>query len=110
MGDERARRVGQNEGLYRQVNERIRDMSERAPVPEELSVICECGDLECVDQVTVSSEVYARVRSHPDQFVVKQGHELLDVEQPIEGSRDFSVVQKHEGEPKRVAEETYGRR
>jgi hypothetical protein len=110
MGDDRARRVSQNEALYRQVNERIRDMDARSPVPEELSVICECGDLECVDQVSVSSNTYERARENPAHFIVKRGHDALDVERPIDGGRDFSIVEKHAGEPKRVAEEMYPRR
>ena len=107
MNDERARRVGHNEALYRQVNERIEELNEAfARLTDQFLVVCECGDLGCMDQISVSREAYERVRANPDRFILKRGHEKPDVEAAGEDRGDHVVVEKHAGVPRRIAEET----
>ena len=107
MSDERTRRVGQNEALYRQVNERIEGLNEAfGTMLDDFRVVCECGNLECMEQISVSREAYERIRANPHWFFVKPGHETPDVEHPIEEHGDYVLVQKLEGEPRRVAERT----
>jgi hypothetical protein len=107
MGDERARRVGHNEALFRQVNERIEDLSEAFATPSEtFAVVCECGDLGCTDHIDVPPAVYERTRQNPTRFVVKAGHEVRDVERVVEADDDNCVVEKDAPEAERVAEET----
>ena len=54
----------------------------------------------------ISPEAYARIRASPDRFVLKHGHEASDVEQPVEDHGEYIVIEKREGEPTRIAEET----
>jgi hypothetical protein len=107
MTDERARRVGANEALFRQVNERIEGLNETfATVTDDFEVICECENLWCIEQIRVSRAVYEQTRARSDRFIVKPGHETEGVEFIIESCQQFVIVEKRAGERKRVAEET----
>lgn len=103
--DERARRVGKNEGVFREVNEQIESLN-RAMVAigvQTMHVVCECGDLTCIEQLVVQVTDYERIRSEPTRFIVAPGHELPDVEEVVEKTEGYYVVRKHEGDPARVA-------
>jgi hypothetical protein len=103
---ERERRIGQNEALFRTVNEEIqrlnRGMAELSD--ETLHIVCECGKLECSLQLVVPIVDYERVRADARLFFVKAGHELPDVETVVEETSRFSVVRKDAGEPAAIAE------
>ena len=104
MSDDRTRRVGDNEALYRAVNERIEGLNEAfGMVAETMTVVCECGDIECAQQIQVSIPEYEHVRSDPTLFVVVPGHEVEDVEDVVEDAGRFHVVRKHPGKPARLA-------
>jgi hypothetical protein len=105
--DERARRVGRNEALFRDVNERIQGLHNVfATVDETIGVVCECGELTCVDQIHVSIADYEHIRAESELFVIVPGHEKPDVEEVVERSSEYIVVRKLPGEPERIAEET----
>lgn len=105
--DERARRVGHNEALYRQVNERIEELNEAFDaITGDFAVICECGDLDCTEQISVSRDAYERTRANPARFLVRPGHEEPEVEQVVARDGDYVVVEKTPPEAVRVAEET----
>ena len=107
LTDERTERVGRNEALYRQVNERIQDLNEAfSPMTGDFSVVCECGDLHCTEQLRMSPHEYERVRANPTLFILKPGHEQPDVEQAIKKHDGFIVVEKLGGPPTRIAEQT----
>jgi hypothetical protein len=107
MNDERARRIGHNEALYRLVNEQIEDVNEAfGAITNDFTVICECGDLDCQEQVSVTKEAYEQVRADPAAFILKPGHQMEDVEDVIETNDDYVVVGKRPGTPERVAAET----
>ena len=102
--DERARRVGENEAVYRAVNERIRGLNESfGPGSEPLRIICECGDLTCADRLEVPPAEYERVRADPTLFFVVDGHEIPDLEDVVERADGYTLVCKHRGEPALVA-------
>jgi hypothetical protein len=106
MSDERARRVGLNEGLFRQVNEQIESLNERFGEPDTMSVVCECGDGQCTERIEISLGDYERVREDPLLFVILPGHEIPDVESIVEHADGWDVVRKYNGEAVRVAENT----
>jgi hypothetical protein len=102
--DERARRIGENEALYRSINEKIEDLNASfGMVAESMAVVCECGQLECTQQIELPIPTYERVRSDPTLFVVLPGHELPDVETVVEKDSDFHVVRKDPGGPAELA-------
>ena len=111
MNDSRTRRIGHNDALYRQVNERIEDLNEAFDsVSGGFSIVCECGDLHCMEQIRVPRELYQRTRENPARFILKPGHEAQDVEYVVEEGSEYVVVEKKPGAARRFAEETEPRR
>lgn len=104
---ERERRVGLNEAVFRQVNERIEGLNEAfGAITETMQVICECGDASCIEQITISFPDYEELRRDPTRFAVVPGHEDERFERVVERHGDYDVVEKDEGEPARLAERT----
>ena len=88
-------RAGRNEALFREVNENIAKLEERLPsVSETFPVICECARADCTTQLEISMSEYARVRQHPDRFILARGHEEPSVEQVVEEHPEYVVVEK----------------
>jgi hypothetical protein len=105
--NERERRVGLNEAVFRQVNERIRDLSQGLGHEDRrLELVCECGDASCDEKVTVEPDEYERVRSDSKNFIVYKGHVDTAVEEVIDSRRGYDVVRKLAGEAAKVAEQT----
>jgi hypothetical protein len=104
--DERAKRIGENEVLYRSVNERIESLSAAfGAITETMTVICECGNGSCAEQIHVAIADYERIRAHATHFIVVPGHEIPDVEDVIERHDGYDVVRKVEGEAVKLARE-----
>jgi hypothetical protein len=96
--EERERRIGRNEALFREVNERIERVSQALRVePERLRILCECGDESCFEQIEVSLPEYEEVRANSSLFFVRPGHEHAEVEEVVEEREDYNVVRKNEG-------------
>jgi hypothetical protein len=103
--DERERRIGLNEAMFRQVNESVRDISADYEVPE-FEIVCECGDLNCTDRIQVTHAAYEALRSESHQFAVIPGHEIPDVETVIADESAYYVVRKDAQEARVLAERT----
>jgi hypothetical protein len=102
--DARQERIGKNEVLFRQVNERLREVAESfSLVAERAEFICECGKSDCMEPVQLTLSDYERVRSNPRWFFVRRGHEARDLERVIEEHEDWDLVEKHPGEPTALA-------
>jgi hypothetical protein len=99
----REERVARNEALFREVNERIRQVNEDAPAAAETSFVCECGDPECTVPVSLTLVEYEEVRSDPTHFAVLPGHVVADVEVVIARNDRFAVVRKNEPQAARIA-------
>lgn len=105
--DERGARITQNEALYREVNERLKELGTSfSLVSETTDFVCECGLLSCVEPISMTLESYEHVRSEPHWFAVKEGHEIPDVETVVERHDGWSLVEKHLGGPAELAAET----
>lgn len=104
MTDDRIRRVGENEALYRLVNERIKALSP-GTATGEFGVVCECATLACKTQIMITPEVYEQTRARSDHFIVLRGHQLDDIETVIEDHESFFVIEKTPEEARRIAEE-----
>jgi AraC-like DNA-binding protein len=104
--DERARRIGMNEALFREVNDRIEDVAETFGLDRPLDLVCECGDAGCTDRIPIARDEYEALRADPRMFAVSPGHEAPDVESVVDRRQRYDVVQKREGEPAGLAEAT----
>jgi hypothetical protein len=108
VSDERARRVGINEGVFRAVNERLEELADQAGLSERhpLDLVCECGSIECAQRIEMTRDAYEALRQDPVRFAVVPGHELPDVEEVIARSGGYFVVQKRAGEAAKFARQT----
>jgi hypothetical protein len=102
--DERKTRIGRNEVLFREINERLNDLQASFDVfSERGDFVCECGDVSCSEQITMSLGEYEQLREDPELFAVKPGHEIAEVETVVEKRVGYNVVRKSEGGPAEVA-------
>ena len=103
--DDRERRVIRNEALFREVNERIEDVSAEASPSEFIDFVCECGEEVCIETVQLSREEYEQLRSVSDHFALKPGHQHPDFERVIDRCDRYIVVDKV-GQAEDVADRT----
>ena len=103
----RAERIGMNEAVFRDVNERIQDVASAFDLTSEpLDLICECGDASCVARISLTRPEYEQLRADPELFAVASGHVAPDVEELVENRSGYDVVRKHEGVPAEIAQKT----
>jgi hypothetical protein len=108
MGTGYAVRTGENEALFREVNERLKDR--RRDDSEWVSPsqwICECAEETCTERIEMSPSEYEQLRSEPTHFAVvpTEEHVTSDVERIVEKRDGYWVVEKV-GEAAEIAEET----
>jgi hypothetical protein len=103
--DERERRIGLNEALFREVNEAVSDINADFEAPD-FEIVCECGDLGCTDKIHVANAAYSTLRSESHQFAVVPGHEIPEVEQVIADKDGYYIVEKTAPEARALAERT----
>jgi hypothetical protein len=105
--DERARRIGLNEAVFRQVNERIEELADNFGLTnEKLDLICECGNASCASRIEMDHADYEALRADSATFAVVRGHEIHDVEEIVKRHKAYDVVRKRAGEAEKVAQET----
>lgn len=104
MSEPREERIARNEVLFREINERLKEMNDTFNVAtEEPSFVCECGNVECTERIAMSLSEYERLRADPTTFAVVDGHQAEDVEDVVEKAAEYLVVRKHPGEAERIA-------
>ena len=89
--DAQRERAARNQSLFREVNERIEDLSAFASFA---SFICECLAEGCSEAISLTLEEYEHIRSDGNRFFVLPGHEVVSVEEVVEATDRFVVVSK----------------
>jgi hypothetical protein len=102
--DDRAYKIGVNEALFREVNERIEEVAESFGLESQLDIVCECGDAACTERIALTRDEYTAIRKHPALFAIYPGHEAPDVETVVAKHGGYEVVRKHVGAPEALAE------
>ncbi|HEX2045147.1 MAG TPA: hypothetical protein VHF23_05925 [Gaiellaceae bacterium] len=91
-------RIGKNEALFREVNERILGASAGFYVSETdegIDFVCECSDPACYAPVPLRVRDYETVRSQATHFLVAPGHLWHpDTERRVAGNERYWVVEK----------------
>jgi hypothetical protein len=106
----REERLGENEALFREVNERIAEVAEEfleigaRDTPVEFN--CECGMPDCTEQISMTLVEYEAVRAKPTRFAVVPGHEVPDVERVVDRHPNYLLVEKVEDDAEEVARES----
>jgi hypothetical protein len=102
MGE--AQRKARNEAVFREVNERIEEVARDFEVPGQASFVCECGDVDCTEMVSMTLREYNDLRTNRRRFAILPGHEDPSVERVVARTPRFFVVEKTD-EAGEVAEE-----
>ena len=74
----RQRQIGENEAIFRSVNEQIQSLnSTLTTVTDTMRIVCECGNRSCTDQFAIMPADYARVREDPTLFLTRPARPRL---------------------------------
>jgi|SRR4051812_4930027 hypothetical protein len=84
-------RAARNQSLFREVNEQIEEIAGDSAFSR---FICECMDQDCGESVSVTLEEYEHVRAQPAWFIVIAGHDVAEVEDIVETTDRYLVVEK----------------
>jgi hypothetical protein len=93
--DPRTERVVKNESVFREVNERINEVTRGDPAEYH----CECADATCTETIPMTVADYEDTRTEPTHFAVLPGHEIPDLEEVVKRNAGFLVVRKKAGAP-----------
>lgn len=104
--DFREQRLGVNEAIFREVNERLLGLAKhfRWGQTEPLDLVCECRKATCVQRIEMSQGEYEALRAEDTHFAVYPGHADSDIERVISSQKGYEVVAK-EGPAAEVARE-----
>ena len=80
-------RAGEVEALFREVNDRIQQVSTGQP-DRMGELLCECGDPLCGEVLTVTSSAYLRARETAKHFLFSKSHAH---------EAGLEVVESHDG-------------
>jgi hypothetical protein len=89
-----AARLARNEHLFREVNERIRELEETFGERPGASFVCECSLVDCTSRLELDLDEYRAVREHPRRFIVVEDHVDPDYERIVSANDRFTVVEK----------------
>lgn len=64
-----------NQLLFREVNERIREVAGKSGTLGPAAFVCECAHADCTEAVELALNDYDQVRLRPGAFVIVPGHE-----------------------------------
>jgi hypothetical protein len=84
-------RLARNQTIFREVNERLRELSNRN---DQTEYQCECSDVACMDTIALDTAQYEAIRSKRKVFVIVPGHERLEVERVVDEDDRFMLVEK----------------
>lgn len=96
---ERQARAAKNQSLFREVNERVKDVNDHFHAYTSVSDwFCECANETCVERIDMTSQEYEHIRAAGERFFVAPSEEHVwpDVERVVERRRTFWIVEKIE--------------
>ena len=96
--DRQRERAAKNQSHFRDVNERIEELSHRngfaANGSAFIEFVCECALDGCIEYVSLTREEYEDIRREPNRFFVLPGHALEGVEDVVDSDARYIVVAK----------------
>jgi hypothetical protein len=91
----REERLAMNEALFREMNERVEKRVRSEDRDDEpFAIVCECGNIDCLERMRLTPAEYDATHAHPAQFVVVEGHVADDVEDVVARNERYVVVRK----------------
>jgi len=94
--DLRERRLGLNEAVFREVNDRIAGLAKlfRLGKPAPLDLVCECRDALCIQRIVMLSNDYKALRAEATHFALYPGHADLEIERVVSAHEGYEIVAK----------------
>lgn len=95
--DASANQRARNEILFREVNERVEEINDRLDGRSDepgMIFVCECGNTDCHEQITMARTQYEALRGNPLHFAVLPGHEDMRIARVVEKHQGFLVAEK----------------
>jgi hypothetical protein len=86
-------RIAKTEALFRDVNERIAEASERFDA-DSAEFMCECADAACAERLEVPLQEYEAVREDGAMFLLNPDHVDPRVEEIVGRRRGYAIVEK----------------
>jgi hypothetical protein len=100
MGDAtdttRTARAARNQLLYREINERVKELNATFDALPLGDWVCECANEDCFDAIPMTHEEYEAVRAVPTRFFVlpDDAHLVPEAENVVERHERYWVVEK----------------
>jgi hypothetical protein len=101
-------RAAMNEATFRKINEAMQAGQE--PASGLMTFMCECARLGCNKRLELTAGEYEAVRANPRRFAILDGHELPEVEDVVDRSERYIVVEKRGDPEAEIVEHTDPRR
>jgi hypothetical protein len=89
--------AAKNQSFFREVNERMRGLSESVEqVSGGADFLCECAGENCTDPIQITLDDYEEMRRVPTHFAVAAGmdHVFPDIERIVAKRDGYFVVEK----------------
>lgn len=86
--------MAQNEALFREVNERIKETADDLGSDSPFEYFCECANADCTFQITLTAVQYESIRADPTQFAVLPLHFTPEVETLVSENDGHWIVRK----------------
>jgi len=93
--ERRRERIARNESSFREINERLESGLRLIRHQQELhSFICECGDQDCSELISLTFDEYRTIRKDSRHFAVVPGHVFPDAERVIVQHERYEMIEK----------------
>ena len=92
-------RRAKNEAVFKNRNERVLQVSSQlldsaAKRELPLNFVCECADKNCTDQLNLTVHEFTELRRGSKHFIVRPGHEQLDIERIVKRAATYYLIEK----------------
>ena len=97
ISSEQAARIARNQDLFREVNERVKDVNDAfADLLRDEEWICECVNRDCIERIVLTLDEYEELRANPTHFAVAPGesHVFYEAENVVAQTDRYGVVEK----------------
>ena len=95
MSESREQRQAQNQSIFRAVNQRIKDLSEKLlGAGSDVDFVCECDDPACIKRMRMRLAEFTEFDRMENCFIVVPGHEDAEVEEVMTRHKNYLVVAK----------------
>jgi hypothetical protein len=66
------------------------------PFASPIDFVCECAQVDCVEQILLTVSEYEALRREPERFAVSSGHDNPDVDRVVAEGERYVVVDRLE--------------